>query len=123
MIISPAMLKEQIFSRVSTVLQRFIDSEIVLDTPVPVTSWEVMKQSSSRTEYFVTSVCYHSNKKIDLTLSSGRKDLADGSVTWSNTKTAEAHSLNIEDVYQLYTVLANELTTVSPSYVEVSDEA
>lgn len=123
MIISPAMLKEQIFSRVSTVLQRFIDSEIVLDTPVPVTSWEVMKQSSSRTEYFVTSVCYHNNKKIDLTLSSGRKDLADGSVTWSNTKTAEAHSLNIEDVYQLYTVLANELTTVSPSYVEVSDEA
>lgn len=123
MIISPAMLKDQIFSRVSAVLQRFIDSEITLDTPVPVTSWEVMKQSSSRTDFFITSVCYHNNKKIDLVLSSGRKDLADGSISWANSKTAEAHSLNIEDVYNLYTILSNELTTVSPSYVEMSDEA
>jgi hypothetical protein len=123
MIISPAMLKEQIFSRVSAVLQRFIDSEITLDTLVPVTSWEVMKQSSSRTDFFITSVWYHNNKRIDLVLSSGRKDLADGSISWANIKTAEAHSLNIEDVYNLYTVLSNELTTVSPSYVETSDEA
>lgn len=122
MIISPAMLKEQIFSRVSTMLQRFIDSEIVLDTPVPVTSWDIVKQGSSRTDYFITSVWYKNNKNITLTLSTGRKDLADGSITWASNKEADARLLNIEDVYQLYTSLSNELTTVSPSYVEMSDE-
>ncbi len=119
MIISPNTLRLQIVSKLKTMLQKAGSAPTELDVPFDLTSWNAMNHISKTA---------NSSKILHFKVVSAK---------WDDTQTAlinvksqnnsmefelDMGLLNLEDSYALYGALSNKLTTVAPSYIEISDE-
>lgn len=120
MIISPSLLRENMLSRLNSMLGKVKDKVIDLNSPVVLNSWnsfEVLHESGwkfpkKKGEYKISGAVCYEFKEISIIVQNSAND----------SLVISADTLNIEDMYKLYFEISNIITASTPAMVDTSEE-